>query len=70
MKIILSIFALVAIATAQEPEACAVCRQGTGALMAALGTEEALEWQQQTLIEEGCSLAEDPAGCAAGVETW
>ena len=69
MKTILSIFALVAIAAAQEPEACAVCRQGVGALMEALNTEEALEWQQQTLIEDGCSLAEDPAGCAAGVET-
>lgn len=70
MKIILSLFALFAIATAQEHEACAICRQNVDVLMNALNSEEAIAWQIQTLTEDGCSVAEDPAGCAAGVETW
>merc|ERR1712018_980750 len=38
--------------------------------MNALNSEEGIAWQIQTLVEDLCSLAEDPAGCAESVETW
>ena len=40
--------------------------------MGELGSDESLDFQEQILIEDGCSLAaeEDQAGCAEGVMTW
>ena len=71
MKTFVAFLGLIAVAAAtQEPEACAVCRQGTGALFAELNKEENLEYQQQLLIEEGCPGWPDPEGCAVGVTTW
>lgn len=71
MKSILAFFTLVVVITsAQEPENCAVCRDNMDVLMNALNSEEGIAWQIQTLVEDLCSLGEDPAGCAESVETW
>ena len=47
-----------------------MCRQGSGALFAALNTEESLTGQIEYIIEVGCPNLDDPAGCATGVTTW
>ena len=70
MKTFVAFLGLIAIAAAQEPEACAVCRQGSEALIAALNTDVNLERQEQVLIDEGCPNWPDPAGCAKGVLAW
>ena len=70
MKTFVAFLGLIAIAAAQEPDACAVCRQGSGALIAALNTDVNLERQEQVLIDEGCPTWPDPAGCAKGVLAW
>ena len=70
MKTLLAFFGFIALAAAQEPEACAVCRQGTGALFTALNSDESLEMQEQVLIDEGCPNWPDPDGCALGVLAW
>lgn len=54
----------------QEPEACQVCRAGTGKLFEALNTDESLTRQEQLIIDEGCPNLDDPEGCATGVLTW
>ena len=70
MKTFVAFFGLIAIAAAQEPEACATCRAGSGALIAALNTDELLARQEELLIAEGCPNWPDPDGCATGVMTW
>ena len=56
--------------TFQEPEACAVCRKGVDVLMKELNSKDSLAVQEKILIDDGCSKAEDPKGCAEGVKTW
>ena len=70
MKAFITFFGIIVIAAAQEPEACAVCRQGTGALFAALNSDESLTRQEQLIIDEGCPYAPDLDGCTVGVLTW
>merc|ERR1711976_727282 len=70
MKTILALLPLFALAFAQEPEACAVCRKGVDVLMKELNSKDSLAMQEQLLIEEGCKKAEDPEGCAEAVKTW
>ena len=71
MKTFVTFLGLIAVASAsQEPEACAVCRQGSGAVLAELNSELNLDYQQQIIINEGCPFWPDPEGCATGVMTW
>merc|ERR1712122_301069 len=70
MKTLLALLPLFALALAQEPEACAVCRKGVDVLMKELNSKDSLAMQEQLLIEEGCKKAEDPEGCAEAVKTW
>merc|ERR1711997_155383 len=53
-----------------EPEACATCRAGTGALLASGLTDDSLLNQEDILIDQVCSQAEDELGCVIGVLDW
>ena len=41
-------------------------------IMGELSSDESLDFQEQLLIEDGCSLVDeaDQAGCEEGVKTW
>ena len=70
MKTFIAFLGFIALAATQEPEACAVCRQGVGMLFAELNKEENLAFQEEVIIEEGCPYAPDLEGCTTGVMTW
>ena len=38
--------------------------------MKELNSDDSLATQEKILIDDGCSKAEDPKGCAEGVKTW
>ena len=38
--------------------------------MKELNSKDSLAVQEKILIDDGCSKAEDPKGCAEGVKTW
>ena len=70
MKTLVAFLGLLALAAAQEPESCAVCRERSGALFAALNSEESIARQIEYIVNEGCPLDEDPEGCADAITTW
>ena len=41
-----------------------------GSLQEHLPSDESLAHQTEVLVEQGCPMAEDPAGCEAGLNTW
>ena len=74
MKTFLAFLGLISIVTAaQEPKPCTVCHQGAGSLMTlltALNSSTSLTYQEDIIIEQGCSNWPDPNGCAVAVEAW
>ena len=70
MKSFILLIGMLAMVVTKEPETCAVCRQGTEALMVALNNGTSLAKQEQMIIEEICLNNTNAGDCATGILTW